>query len=91
METDRTAKETCLINDPSLKWRTELQRAQQEEKLNFRLLGNKKMAYIIHTKFVQNTKSPKQQEKFQWMNPYPQRNLQYKCTDRYHLQGLKIC
>ena len=35
METDRTAKETCLVNDPSLKLRTELQRAQQEEKLNF--------------------------------------------------------
>ena len=65
METDRTAKETWLVNDPSLKWRTELQRAQQEEKLNFWLLRNKKMAHIIHTKFVQNKKSLKQQEKFQ--------------------------
>ena len=64
-----------------------------KEKLNFWLLGNKKMAYVIHTKFVQNKKSPKQQEKFQWMNPHPQRNLQYKCifTDRYHLQGSKTC
>lgn len=26
METDRTAKETCFVNDPSLKWRTELRR-----------------------------------------------------------------
>ena len=42
METDRTAKETCLVNDRSQKWRTELQRAQQEERLNFWLLGNKK-------------------------------------------------
>ena len=65
METDRTAKETCLVNDPSLKLRTELQRAQQEEKLNFWLLANNKMAYIIHTKSVQNKKLPKQQVKFQ--------------------------
>lgn len=58
IETDRTAKEMFLVNDPSLKRRSELQSAQRKEKLNFWLLRNQKMAYIIHTKFVQNKNHP---------------------------------